>query len=71
MLRKISGFFLPHLFCNAEFEFSLFRNTKQSPEILILTIEMLLEFRNETHNHNYWVLINAFWIHLELSDIDM
>ena len=21
--------------------------------------------------HNYWVLINAFWIRLDLSDIDM
>ena len=38
---------LPHLFCNADFEFSLFHNTKQSSEILILKIEMLLEFQNE------------------------
>ena len=45
MLRKIS-LSLPHLFCNAEFGFSCFRNTKQSSEILILKIEMLLEFKN-------------------------
>ena len=45
MLRKIS-LFLPHLFCNVEFEFSWFHNTKQSPEILILKIEMLPEFQN-------------------------
>ena len=46
MLRKIS-FSLPHLFCNIEFEFCWFRNTKQSSEVLILKIEMLLEFQNE------------------------
>ena len=45
MLRKIL-FLLPHLFCNVEFEFSWFHNTKQSSEILILKIEMLLEFQN-------------------------
>ena len=43
MLLKIS-FLLPHLFCNVEFEFSWFHNIKQSSEILILQIEMLLEF---------------------------
>ena len=35
-----------HLFCNVEFEFSWFHNTKQSSEILILKIEMLIEFQN-------------------------
>ena len=45
MLSKIS-LLLPHLFCNIEFEFSWFHNTKQSSEILILKIEMLLEFQN-------------------------
>ena len=45
MLRKIS-LLLPHLFYNVEFEFSWFHNTKQSSEILILKIEMLLEFQN-------------------------
>ena len=44
MLRKIS-LLLPHLFCNVEFEFSSFYNTKQSLEILTLKIEMLLEFQ--------------------------
>ena len=46
MLRKIS-FLLPHLFCNVEFEFSWYHNTKQSSEILILKIEMLFESQNE------------------------
>ena len=32
-----------------EFEFSWFLNTKQSSEILILNIEMLLEFQNKTN----------------------
>ena len=36
---------LPHLFCNVEFQFSWFYNTEQSSEILILKIEMLLEFQ--------------------------
>ena len=45
MLREIS-LSLPHLFCNVEFEFTWFHNTKQSSEILILKIEMLLEFQN-------------------------
>ena len=47
MLLKTS-FLLPHLLCNAEFEFSWFQNTEQSSEILILKIEMLLEFQNKT-----------------------
>ena len=40
---------LPHLFCNGEFEFSWFHNTEHSSEILILKIEMLLEFQNKTN----------------------
>ena len=46
------AFLLPHLFCNAQFEeleLSWFHNTKQSSEILILKIEMLLEFQNKTN----------------------
>ena len=43
MLLKIS-FLLLHLFCNLEFESSWFHNTKQSSEILILKIEIVLEF---------------------------
>ena len=38
---------LRHLFCNVEFEFSRFHNTKQSSEILILKRERLLEFQNK------------------------
>ena len=45
VLRKIS-LLLPHLFCNVEFEFTWFLSTKQSSEILILKIKMLLEFQN-------------------------
>ena len=48
MLLK-NSFLLPHLFCNVEFEFSSFHSTKQSSEILILEIEMLLEFQNKTN----------------------
>ena len=48
MLLKKS-FLSPHLFCNVEFEFSWFHNSKQSSEILILEIEMLLEFQNKTN----------------------
>ena len=44
MLLK-NSFLLPHLFCNVEFEFSWFHNTKQSSEILILELEMPLEFQ--------------------------
>ena len=46
MLLKIP-FLLPHLFRNVEFEFSWFHSTKQSSEIWILKIEMLLEFQNK------------------------
>ena len=46
MLRKIL-LLLPHLSCNVKFEFRWFYNTKQSSEVLILKIEMLLEFQNE------------------------
>ena len=42
-------FFLPHLFCNVEFEFSWFYITEQPSKILILKIEMLLEFQNKTN----------------------
>ena len=34
---------------NVKFEFSLLHSTKQSSEILILEIEMLLEFQNKTN----------------------
>ena len=48
MLLK-NSFSLPHLFWNVKFEFSWFHNTKHSSEILILEIEMLLEFQNKTN----------------------
>ena len=35
------------MFCNVEFEFSWFHNIKQSSEIFIPKIEMLLEFQNK------------------------
>ena len=67
MLLKIS-FLLSHLFCSVKFEFSWFHNTKQSSEILILKIEMLLEFQSKT---NHWVLIDDFGFALDSSDIDL
>ena len=48
MLVKKS-FLLPQLFWNVEFELSWFHNTKQSSEILVLKIEMLLEFQNKAN----------------------
>ena len=48
MLLK-NSFLLPHLFCNVEFEFRWFYNTEQSSGILILKIEMVLEFQNKTN----------------------
>ena len=67
MLLKIS-FLLSHLFCSVKFEFSWFHNTKQSSEILILKIEMLLEFQSKT---NHWVLIDDFGFALDSSDIGL
>ena len=65
----ITSFLLPHLFCNVEFEFNWFNNAEQSSEILILKIEMLLEFKKK--QWNYWVQINAFGLALVSSDIDL
>ena len=48
MLLKKS-FLLPHIFCNVEFEFSWFHNTKQSSEILIHETELLLELQNKAN----------------------
>ena len=48
MLLKDS-FLLPHLFRNVKFEFNWFHNMEQSSEILILKIEVLLEFQNKTN----------------------
>ena len=48
MLIK-NSFLLPHLFCNVEFEFSWFHNTKLVIRDLILKIEMLLDFQNKTN----------------------
>ena len=48
MLLK-SSFLLPHLSCNVEFEFSLFHNIRQSSEILVLEIELLLELLNKAN----------------------
>ena len=42
-------FLLPHLFRNVEFEFGWYYNFEQSSEILILKIEMQLEFQNKTN----------------------
>ena len=69
MLRKIS-LLLPHLVCSVEFEFSWFHNTKQSSEILILKIEMLLEFQNRRILKSLGS-INDFGLALDSSDIDL
>ena len=47
-----TSFLLPHLFCNVEFELIQLlsqHNTEQSSEILILKIQMLLEFETKTN----------------------
>ena len=49
------AFLLPRLFCNAEFEFISFHNTEHSSGILILKIEMLLEFQNS------WICLCFVW----------
>ena len=52
--KVFASFILPHLFCNVEFGFSWFHNTKQSSDILILEREMLLEFQNKTNIKIIW-----------------
>ena len=64
-------FLLPHLFCYVEIEFSWFHNMVQSSEMLILQIEMLLEFQNKNN-----VEITGFWLMhfgfaLDLSEINL
>ena len=70
MLLK-NSFLLFHLFCNIELEFSWFHNTKQSSEILILKIEMLLKFQNKRNSEiiRFWLM--HFGFALELWDIDL
>ena len=65
MLLK-NSFLLPHFFCDVEFKFSWFRNTKQPSEILILEIVMLLEFPNKTN-----IELMHFGFTLELPNIDL
>ena len=69
MLLKTS-FLLTHLFCNVEFDFIWFHNNQT----------VVRDFNSQNRNAwvsrseeywNYWVLINAFWIRLDLSDIDI
>ena len=69
MLLKILSL-LPHLFCNVEFEFSWFHNTKKSSENLILKIELLLELRSKT-NMEILGSINDFGFALEFRNIDL
>ena len=68
MLLK-NSFLLPHLFCNVEFEFSWFHSTKQSSEILILEIEMLLEFQNKANIYGFYLM--HFGFALELPNVDL
>ena len=69
MLLKTS-FLLPHLFCNVKFNFTSFHNNQT----------VVRDFDSQNRNAwvsrlekywNYWVLINTFWIRLDLSAIDM
>ena len=69
MLLKILSL-LPHLFCNVEFEFSWFHNTKKSSENLILKIELLLELQSKT-NMEILGSINDFGFNLEFRNIDL
>ena len=69
MLLKILSL-LPHLFCNVEFEFSWFHNTKKSSENLILKIELLLELQSKT-NMEILGSINDFGFALEFRNIDL
>ena len=48
MLLK-NSFLLSHLFYIVGFDFSWFQNTEQSPELLTLKTEMLLEFQSKTN----------------------
>ena len=64
-------FLLPHLLWNVKFEFSWSHNTKQSSEILILKIEMLLEFQDKTNIEIIGFSLMHFRFVLELSDIDL
>ena len=71
MLVK-TWFLLLYLFSNVKLDFNLFtwfHNTKQSPEIPNLKVEMLFKFQN------YWVLINGscicFGFALDLPDTDL
>ena len=64
-------FLLPHLLWNVKFEFSWSHNTKQSSEILILKIEMLLEFQDKTNIEIIGFSLMHFRFVLELSDTDL
>ena len=70
MILKIL-FLLPHLFCNVEFEFSWFHSTEQSSEILILKINMQLEFQNKTNIEIIGFKLMHSGFALVSSDIDL
>ena len=70
MILKIL-FLLPHLFCNVEFEFSWFHNTEQPSEILILKINMQLEFQNKTNIEIIGFKLMHSGFALVSSDIDL
>ena len=70
MILKIL-FLLPHLFCNVEFEFSWFHNTEQPSEILILKINMQLQFQNKTNIEIIGFKLMHSGFALVSSDIDL
>ena len=60
---------MPYLLCNVKFAFNWFYNTEQSLEILILKIEMLLQFQIKANIEiiGFWLMHFAFA--LDLADI--
>ena len=70
MILKIV-FLLPHLFCNVKFEYSWFHNIEQSSKILILKINMQLEFQNKTNIEIIGFKLMHSGFALVSSDIDL
>ena len=68
-----TSFLLPHLFRNVEFESSSFISQHQTvtSEVLILKIEMLLEFQNKAKIEITGFQLMHFGFALDSSDIDL
>ena len=66
MLLKTS-FLLSHLFWNVRFEFSWFHNMEKPSDILILKMELMLEFQNKTNIEIIGFLLMHFEFVLKTS----